>query len=85
MIRLLPSQRLELNFTSSPAHPVLMVNRKQTWLAVLNGGSNRRLGLSSKFKSPKKVFTRESKLGKQLQVALVMQVEKTLMDSIPLL
>ncbi len=25
---------------SSPAHPILMVNGKQTWLAVLNGGLN---------------------------------------------
>ncbi len=32
---------------SSPAHPVLMVNGKQTWLAVLNGGSNTRLNLSA--------------------------------------
>ncbi len=61
-----------------------MVNGKQTWLAVLNGGSNPRLSLSSEFKSPQKVFKKDSKLGKQLQVALVIQVEKTLMDSIPL-
>ncbi len=54
MIRLLPNLRLELHFTSSPAHPVLMVNGKRTWLAVLNGGSNPRLGLSSELQSPKK-------------------------------
>ncbi len=38
------------NFTSSPAHTVLMVNGKLTWLAVLNGGSNPRLDLSAEFK-----------------------------------
>lgn len=84
MIRLLPNLHLELHFISLPAHPVLMVDGKQTWFAVLNRGLNPRLGSSSEFKSPKKVFTRDSKLGKQLRVDLVIQVEKTLMNSIRL-
>lgn len=39
-------------------HPVLMVYGKLTWLVVLNGGSNPRLGLSSEFSPPVAVLPR---------------------------
>ncbi len=39
-------------FMSLSTHPVLMVNGKRTWLAVLNGGSNPTLSLSSEFNTP---------------------------------
>jgi len=34
-------------FTRSPVHPFLIINSKQTWLAVLDGGLIPRFGSSS--------------------------------------
>ncbi len=48
-------------FMSLPTHPILMVNGKQTWLAVLNVGSNLQFSLSSKFNTPFTILHRRKK------------------------
>ncbi len=51
-------------FTSSPAHPVLMVHGKQTWLAVRNGGSNLRLSLSTELLPRGRITGIEEEMGR---------------------